>query len=285
MKLSKRPIRVFLCHSSGDKPAVKKLYERLVKDGVDAWLDKEKLIPGQEWQVEISKAVKNSDVVIVCLSAQSVTKEGFVQKEIKYALDAADEKPEGTIFIIPTRLENCDVPERINRFHWVDLYSDDGYEYLLKALQVRAESVGATVRHKSKTVNSLTNDNSDFEKSHDDNIDLSGTWELKENYEMGNTTGVLNLTQRGSLLSGAITIYDKLDDGDEYILQQEVQGLVQGKNFSLTGINIQILKGDPDDYELDKWTGNIESRNLISGFTEDRDGTSGKFTLTRSATK
>ncbi len=102
---------------------------------------------------------------------------------------------------------------------------------------------------------------------------------------MGTTTGILNLTQNGSLLFGTITIDDKLDDGDEYVLQQEVQGLVEEKKVSLTGIKIRILKGDPDDYELDKWIGNIENGNLISGFSEDRDGISGKFTLTRSPTK
>lgn len=140
----KRPLRVFLCHASGDKSAVIKLYAHLVKDGIDAWLDKEKIIPGQDWRIEIPKAVKNSDVVIVCLSSQSVTKEGFVQKEIRYALDAADEKPDGTIFIIPTRLENCTVPDRINRFHWVDLFLDDGYERLFKALTVRAAELKIT---------------------------------------------------------------------------------------------------------------------------------------------
>lgn len=139
-----RSIRVFLCHASSDKPKVRELYLRLVNDGVDAWLDKEKLIPGQNWQIEIPKAVRNSDVVLVCLSPQSANKEGFVQKEIKIALDAADEKPEGTIFIIPVRLEECNVPERISQFHWVDLFSENGYEWLLKALRLRANAVGAT---------------------------------------------------------------------------------------------------------------------------------------------
>lgn len=90
-------------------------------------------------------------MVLVCLSAQSVTKEGFVQKEIKFALDKADEKPDGTIFIIPARIEDCDVPERISKFHWVDLFSDDGYEWLIKALQIRAESVGAIIEPKKTT--------------------------------------------------------------------------------------------------------------------------------------
>lgn len=142
---NRRPLRVFLCHASGDKPAVRKLYERLTDDGVDAWLDKEKLIPGQNWQIEIPKAVRNSDVVIVCLSSSSISKEGFVQREIKFALDIADEKPEDTIFIIPARLEDCDIPDRINKFHWVDLFAENGYEQLLKALFTRANSLNITI--------------------------------------------------------------------------------------------------------------------------------------------
>ena len=146
MKNDKRPLRAFLCHASGDKPAVIKLYDRLVKDGVDAWLDKEKLIPGQNWQIEIPNAVRNSDAVIVCLSSHSINKEGFVQKEIKIALDAADEKPEGVIFIIPARLENCSLPERISQYQCVDLFTDNGYEWLLKALHSRANTVGAEIK-------------------------------------------------------------------------------------------------------------------------------------------
>ena len=35
-----RPLRVFLCHAHADRDAVRALYSRLTKDGVDAWLDK-----------------------------------------------------------------------------------------------------------------------------------------------------------------------------------------------------------------------------------------------------
>jgi len=79
-----RQLKVFLCHSSEDKPAVRQLYRQLLNESVDPWLDEEKLLPGQDWQFEIWKAVRTSDIVIVCLSRRSITKEGFVQKEIKY---------------------------------------------------------------------------------------------------------------------------------------------------------------------------------------------------------
>jgi hypothetical protein len=120
----KRPLKVFLCHASGDKPAVRQLYKRLVVEGIDAWLDQEKLLPGQDWRLEIPKAVREADVVVICLSNRSITKEGYIQKEIKFALDIAEEKPEGTIFVIPARLEDCPVPERLNRWQWVDLFDE-----------------------------------------------------------------------------------------------------------------------------------------------------------------
>ncbi|MBI5952014.1 MAG: TIR domain-containing protein [Chloroflexi bacterium] len=144
-KTTTQPLKAFLCHASGDKPAVREMYKRLVFEGVDAWLDKEKLLPGQDWRVEIPRAVQEADVVIVFLSKKSVSKEGYVQKEIKFALDIAEEKPEGTIFLIPARLEDCLVPERLSRWQWVDLFEDNGFVQLLRSLKLRARAVGATV--------------------------------------------------------------------------------------------------------------------------------------------
>jgi len=137
-----RQLKVFLCHASGDKPAVRDLYRRLRADGIDPWFAEESLLAGQDWQVEIPKAVRSSDAVIVCLSRKAITKTGYVQKEIKYALDVADEQPEGAIFLIPLRLEECEAPERLRRWQWVDLFWETGYERLLRALGARAESLG-----------------------------------------------------------------------------------------------------------------------------------------------
>jgi hypothetical protein len=65
----------------------------LSRAGFDPWLDKEKLLPGQEWKDKIVTAVNSTDVMIVCLSRRSINKEGYVEKEIRYALELADEKP------------------------------------------------------------------------------------------------------------------------------------------------------------------------------------------------
>lgn len=144
-------LRVFLCHSSDDKPAVRELYEQLVKEGFDPWLDEEKLLPGQNWKREISKAVREADAVLVCLSQSSISKRGYIQKEIKVALEVACEFPEGTIFLIPVKLEKCEVPEQLSELHWVNLFETDGFGRLVKTLDYRASELGIKKRlHSSK---------------------------------------------------------------------------------------------------------------------------------------
>ncbi len=142
----KRPLKVFLCHAHSDKNTVFSLYERLSKDGVDVWLDKKSLIPGQDWEFEIRKAVSESDVVIVCLSEQ-FNQKGFRQREVSIALDEASLHPEGEIFIIPARLEECESLESLRKWHWVDLFESDGYENLMRALRTRANKIGATLQN------------------------------------------------------------------------------------------------------------------------------------------
>jgi len=140
-----RTLKVFLCHAHSDKDAVKALYDRLVEDGVDAWLDKEKLLPGQNWRTEIQKAVRGADVVVVCHSKE-FNQTGFRQREVRWALDTAREQPQEAIFIIPARLEECDVLESLREWQWVNLYEDNGYERLMRSLQTRANNIGATLQ-------------------------------------------------------------------------------------------------------------------------------------------
>jgi hypothetical protein len=143
MMIGRKYLYTFLCHASQDKPAVRRLAGLLKSEAwIEPWLDEERILGGQNWEYEIRRAVRASDVVLVCLSHTSLTKDGFVQKEIRLALDIADEKPAGTIFLIPVKLERCTVPERLGAWQWIDYYRRNGYERLLVSLRVRARSLG-----------------------------------------------------------------------------------------------------------------------------------------------
>ena len=116
-----RHLRVFLCHSSDDKSVVRDLYRRLMSEGwMDVWLDEEKLFPGDDWNMKIEEAVEDADAILVCLSNNSITKEGYVQREIRIVLDYADYKPEGTLYLIPVRLDDCEPPRRLRRWQYAD---------------------------------------------------------------------------------------------------------------------------------------------------------------------
>lgn len=138
MPETKRPLKVFLCHASADKPKVRELYRYLRRRGIKPWFDEIDLIGGQDWQVEIPKAIATSDAIIICLTKNSVDKEGYIQKEIKFALDKTLEMPEGRIYLIPVRFEECEVPFTLSRYQWVDLFDQFGFTRLMKSLKTRA---------------------------------------------------------------------------------------------------------------------------------------------------
>jgi hypothetical protein len=137
-----RRLRVFLCHSSTDKPQVRTVYGWLEGLQADPWLDHEKILPGQDWEREITVAVTASDAVLVCLSRESVSKTGYLQRELRFALDVAEQQPEGALFLIPVKLEECQPPIRLRHLHWVNLFEARGYDHLLAALQARADALG-----------------------------------------------------------------------------------------------------------------------------------------------
>lgn len=106
---------------------------------MNAWIDAERLQPGQDWQHEIRKAILKSDMVIVCLSRGFNKQQGYRHEELKIALEKA-KWLEDEVFIIPIRLEKCAMPESLRHLYRVDLFEAGGYKKLIRALQERVES-------------------------------------------------------------------------------------------------------------------------------------------------
>jgi len=135
--------QIFLCHASNDKARVRRLYRRLREAGLTPWLDEEDILPGQDWDYEIRNAIRHSDYFLACLSKNSVDKRGYFQKEIKMALDVLDEMPEGQVYLIPARLDDCEVPSRLRVSQWIDLFeiSTRGLSRLLMTIASRHPEV------------------------------------------------------------------------------------------------------------------------------------------------
>ena len=70
---------VFLAYVSEDAAKVERLSEILEAAGFDAWMDRLKLLPGQNWPRAIERAIENADFFVACLSRHAVNKRSCFQ--------------------------------------------------------------------------------------------------------------------------------------------------------------------------------------------------------------
>src|SRR5260370_23971513 len=116
---------VCVAYVAEDLAPARCLCEALGAEGFSPWLDKDKLLPGQNWPRAIERAIEISDAFVACFSTRSIVKRGQFQSELRYALDCARQLPLDQTFLIPVRLEECAVPRRLsNHVHYVDLFPD-----------------------------------------------------------------------------------------------------------------------------------------------------------------
>ena len=126
---------IFISYAHEDRSGAFEVSETLEQGGYPVWLDKVNLLPGQDWKREIERAIRESEIFIACLSRNSVNKRGFVQSELKRALEVLDTIPEGDIFIIPVRFDECVVPSELSKLHWLNFFESNAKERLVNAIQ------------------------------------------------------------------------------------------------------------------------------------------------------
>ena len=143
-------IQIFLSYASEDRSLVDNLYNRLSEKGYKPWMDHRDMLPGEQWEYKIKKALSQSHFFIACLTNNSVNKRGWIQKELKTARDNWQFKLDDDIYFIPVYLEKCPLPESISAFQSVHYYEKDGWSKLLKSLETGAERLGISIEQKDK---------------------------------------------------------------------------------------------------------------------------------------
>jgi hypothetical protein len=115
--------RVFIAYVEEDLRTARRLRDRLAAAGCVPWMDKDKLIPGQNWPRAIRRAIETADVFVACFSQRSGSKRGPFQAELRWALRCAQRMPLEQTFVVPVRLDSCTVPQQIReRVQYVDLF-------------------------------------------------------------------------------------------------------------------------------------------------------------------
>lgn len=120
---------VFLSYCRDNKSEVAKLRGDLTAAGESVWWDQD-ILPGQDWRLEIRKAMKNAYSVVLCLSREIEDRvTSGVYPEILDAIAAYREYSPGTVYLIPVRLSDCKIPQleidgtrTLDRLQFVDLF-------------------------------------------------------------------------------------------------------------------------------------------------------------------
>lgn len=136
---------VFISYARDDAVDAQKLYTDLKAAGAEPWLDQKNLRGGQRWESVIRDAISRCQYFIALLSSRSVDKRGYVQKEVRQALDLLERVPELDIFVIPVRLDACQPSiSKLKELHWIDVFPNwnAGVAKLLSTMGVRNDGTG-----------------------------------------------------------------------------------------------------------------------------------------------
>jgi len=155
--IMEKETNVFISYAREDHTIAYKIYNDLKKLGIKVWIDKEELRPGEKWKTTIKQTIKSSSHFLALFSPNSLSKKGFVQKEVKIAIEVLDELPDSEIYFIPIRLNECKIAdEKLQDIQWVDFFPsyDEGLNQVLRVLKPESKSVQ---KEKSKSkINSIT---------------------------------------------------------------------------------------------------------------------------------
>ncbi len=135
-----REIRVFISYSRKNLKEASLVYNALVDvPGVSPWMDKTGIYGGDEWKLMIKKEIESCDYFLALFSEKAMEKEGFFHTEISFALDREKRFRPSRRFIIPARLDECDLSdyEELTKKQIIDLFDsyEDGIRDIIKVLK------------------------------------------------------------------------------------------------------------------------------------------------------
>ena len=132
---------VFVSYVQDNLEAVERLRDYLVKHGVDIWLDRYSLKPGERWRPAIQRAIRDGAYFIACFSNEYTARDRtYMNEELTLAIQELRIRSADRAWFIPVLLSGSAIPERhigggetLRDIQWVDLTRDweDGVRRLL----------------------------------------------------------------------------------------------------------------------------------------------------------
>ena len=94
---------------------------------------------GEDWLHAINIAIDKCELFVPILSNNSVNRRGMIIKEVQRALDKWNGMLPSDIYMIPLRLDDCPIPELVQRLQVIDWKAGKGKSKLLHAIDIALE--------------------------------------------------------------------------------------------------------------------------------------------------
>jgi len=137
---------IFISYATPDRDRVVPYHDALSAKGYDVWIDYRRIKAGQIWDFEIKRALDKATLILIFISTKSIDRRGYVQREIKIALDKAAEKLADDIYVIPILLDDdAEIPEQIKHLQAVRASDSDKDDRIEDAIRHQLEKLGENV--------------------------------------------------------------------------------------------------------------------------------------------
>jgi uncharacterized protein (TIGR02145 family) len=124
--------QIFLCHAVEDRARVHDLHASLERAGLHPVIED---IQPRDPDHSIERTIQAARFVIICLSRHFATTAGDVSGKLDVAFQVAQGGPPGRVFIIPVRLDDCEVPARCRHLQHVDLFEKKGVDRIVQLIR------------------------------------------------------------------------------------------------------------------------------------------------------
>lgn len=258
--------KVFISYAKEDYNFAEKLYDFLREHDYMPWFDKKCLLPGQIWNNEIRKALREANYVILLLSDISVKKRGYVQREFKLAIECFEEKLEDDIYIIPLKIDDCEIPITLNKFQWIEFNDYECFSQILNSINTQRNKYEDYEREKiaSKEIFAYEEVLKEFEYSKDVTFNIkSTTIRFKDDtnknlVEINSIIQGRNYNEIASVRNGFFEL-----DGSIITIEYSRLDWLFEISYSPNLINIKIISITESTYAF---TGGAYGTNDIKGF-------------------
>jgi TIR domain-containing protein len=110
----RRPYDVFLSYSSASQPWIRKFTDALTAAGISTWFDAHEILPGERWQAQIEKALRQSRVLVMVLTPESIQRPWTF-----FELGAALAGDKRIVPVLSDDVDPADIPAVVRQFQFV----------------------------------------------------------------------------------------------------------------------------------------------------------------------